>query len=183
MPGRLGLVERDVGVAEELARRAAVADGDADARGHRDRRAVQIERLAEHLEQPFGDELGRGSVVVALGEDDELVAAEPPDRLAAPQHGFEPGADRAEELIAGGVAERVVDLLEAVEVDEQHARHTEVAAGARHHLFDAVEHERAVRETGERVVQGLVADLVDQAGVAHRGRRERGEAAEADRDV
>ena len=91
LAGRLRLVQRDVGVAQQLARCAAVADRDADARGHRDRGAGELERLAQHLEQTFGDELGRGTVGVALGEHDELVAAEPADRLAAAEHGFEPG--------------------------------------------------------------------------------------------
>ena len=59
----------------------------------------------------------------------------------------------------------VVDILEAVEVDEQQ-RHVEmVPAGPGHGLLHPVEDEGPVGQPGQAVVQGLVADLFEQPGV------------------
>src|SRR3954469_6445529 len=46
-------------------------------------------------------------------------ATHPPDRVAGPQRLVQPRADLGQDLVARVVAERVVELLEAVEVDQQ----------------------------------------------------------------
>ena len=62
-----------------------------------------------------------------------------------------------QQLVAGVVAERVVDLLEAVEVHDQHGHAAAVAAARpRGRVLDAVAEQRAVGQAGERVVQRLV---------------------------
>ena len=55
---------------------------------------------------------------------------EPRDGVVGPQRGFEPARDRHQQLVAGGVAEAVVDDLEAVEVEEQHRRAASRGGGA-----------------------------------------------------
>ena len=55
----------------------------------------------------------------ARQEDAELVAADPGDRPRAAQGITEPRPDPLEEEVAVVMTERVVDLLEAVEVDQQ----------------------------------------------------------------
>ena len=58
--------------------------------------------------------------LVARGEHDrELVTAEARQRVALAQRHLQPRPDLAQHLVAGVVAERVVELLEAVEVDQQ----------------------------------------------------------------
>ena len=77
----------------------------------------------------------------------------------------EAGRDRAQQPVAGLVPERVVDVLEAVEV-EQHHRDllllVRVAAarapGAGQRLGQPVVEQRAVGQAGERVVQGQLRD-------------------------
>ena len=154
--GALGLVERDVGVAQQVAGRLAVAGGDADARGdgHRAAGRAEVERLAQHGEDARGHQLG-----LALDEHDELVAAEAADRVAVAQHAADPPGHRAQQLVAHGVAERVVDPLEAVEVDEHRRRLGAVAPGAGEHALGPVHDQRAVGQPGQRVVQRLVAQL------------------------
>ena len=76
------------------------------------------------------------------------------------------GGDGLQELVADRVTEGVVDVLEAVEIDEQGGHRHIGAAGPGQHLFGAVEDQCAVGQTGQRVVHGLEADLVDQPGVA-----------------
>ena len=88
---------------------------DADRGLHRDRQLVELERARERLVDPLR---GRGGGRLVAQDHPELVAAEtgdgrvPHDRLHA-------RADLLQELVAGVVAERVVQFLEAVEVDRQ----------------------------------------------------------------
>ena len=57
------------------------------------------------------------------------------------------------------MAERVVDVLELVEIDEQRRAGRSRAAVAGQQLLDPVHDQRPVRQAGQRVVQRLVAQL------------------------
>ena len=108
----------------------------------------------------------RGSVGV-LEQHGELVAAHARDGVAGAQRGVEAERDRLQQLVAGVVAERVVDHLEAVEVEEEHrgARAGPAAACSPQRLLQPVEEQRAVRQPRERVVQRAVLQPLDRAAV------------------
>ena len=81
-----------------------------------------------------------GRRVVDAGEHDrELVAAHPGDEVAGPDAAAQAAATRDEELVAGVVAEAVVHVLEAVEVEEQHRERVAGPAPAAHALQLLVE--------------------------------------------
>ena len=69
---------------------------------------------------------------------------------------FNRRATSCEQQVAHVVAERVVDLLEVVEIHDHHDRVLAVAAASADGLIDAVAEQLAVRQAGERVVQRLV---------------------------
>ena len=69
-------------------------------------------------------------------------------------------ADLAENEVAGGMAETVVDHLEIVQVDEEHADRRLVARRARQCVLHAVGEQRAVGELRDRIMEGLVGQLV-----------------------
>ena len=81
-----------------------------------------VERLAERVLDPLRrPRAARPRRVDVVEQDRELVAAEPGDRVAGPQVAASSRrAKRDQQLVADGVAEAVVDELEAVEVEEQH---------------------------------------------------------------
>ena len=58
------------------------------------------------------------------------------------------------------MAERVVDHLEAVEVEDEHGDGAAVARGERERVVDAVDEQRAVRQPGQGVVQRAVLGLL-----------------------
>ena len=64
------------------------------------------------------------------------------------------------QLVAGVVAERVVDALEVVQIDEQRGDRRLLAACAHEHLLGAIEHQRAVRQPRQRVVGGHEGELL-----------------------
>ena len=81
--------------------------------------------------------------------------------------------DRLQQLVADGVAERVVDRLEVVEVDEQHDDRVGLGPGDAQGVVHAVEEQRPVGEPGQLVVEGAVAELAFEVAlfgdVAERG--------------
>src|SRR5207247_36323 len=66
-----------------------------------------------------------------------------------------------EEPIAGLVPEAVVDRLEGVEVEKKDCDRLLAAVHAVERVLEAVGEERAVRELGERVVEGLMRETAE----------------------
>ena len=89
-------------------------------------------------------------LVQAEQHDDEFVAAHARHGVAVAHAGDQALGHVLQHAVAGGVAERVVDFLEVVEVDEQH-RHLRVQALAvRGRLAHAVDQQQAVGQAGQR---------------------------------
>ena len=88
----------------------------------------------------FGDPvaqcLGRAEAE-RVGDDDELVAAEPTGRVALAHDGVEPLGKLGQHLVADQVAALVVDGLEVVEVAEQQRAALTRGGGVLHHLLQA----------------------------------------------
>jgi hypothetical protein len=91
-----------------------------------------------------------------LQQDRELVAAQARHGVFGAQAGAQPSRHFAQGRVAGGVPERVVDQLEAVEVEEQHGQHALRAAAARDGVGQALGEQEAVGQLGQRVVVGQV---------------------------
>jgi hypothetical protein len=105
-------------------------------------------------------------------QDGELVAAEPGEDVAGAQPGLEPRPHLPQQLVAGVVPEAVVDLLEAVEVEQQEGGGPAGGGGRQDPL--ALEQQRPpVGEAGELVGAGLLLHLVEGADLAERDRRPR----------
>jgi hypothetical protein len=90
------------------------------------------------------------------GEQAELVAAHPVDAPQAVRHGFQALGKADEQRIAGGMAEAVVVLLEAIEVEErEHALALVVGAGQLR--LQVVDQRAAVAQARERIGECLPA--------------------------
>ena len=119
-PHPLRLVHRDVGALQQPDRVARVLreERDADARVDVDGDVLDLEGALERAPQPQAGG-ARGRLVAGREHERELVAAEARERVVLAHRAAEPRPDLAQHLVAGVVAERVVELLEAVEVDQQ----------------------------------------------------------------
>jgi hypothetical protein len=104
-----------------------------------------------------GGDLADGAAVRQRGEHGELVAAEAGEEVAAAQHLAQAMGDLDQEPVALLMAEGVVDLLDAIEVDQQQRRERAHAPGARERALPLPMQGRAVRQVGEPVVGRLVA--------------------------
>ena len=109
-----------------------------------------LERLQEGAEHAGGDPGGVGLVGDPLAEHGEA-AAEAGDGVARAQHLFQARAGGAQDRVAASVAERLVEDLQAVEVDAQQRDAPGAAAQAGERAGRAVLEQDAVRQAGQRV--------------------------------
>src|SRR5690606_265350 len=107
------------GLQHFVRRHAAVRPPDAEAGADPHGPPLGPDGLDDLVAQPDGEVLGVGAAE-PVGEDDELVTAEPGDGVAVADAVAEPAGDLDEDGVARVVPEPVVDRLEAVEVAEQH---------------------------------------------------------------
>ena len=111
--------------------------------------AVDDHRLLERGADLL-DHDDRVALAARLGDQHpELVAAEAGHRVRAAQGGAQPPADLHQQRVAGVVAERVVDVLEAVEVHHGHGELAALALGDRDGLLDPVAEQGAVGQVGQ----------------------------------
>ena len=150
---RFRLVHRGVGL---LQQRLGVGipewvEGCADAGGHEDLGARERNAHGEFAQQLVEHHLELFDARQILDQDGELIAAQAPDGVLAAQAPFEALADLLQELVAGRVAERVVDVLEVVEVDEEQRQQPFVPARALHGLGQPVAEQIAIGQARQRI--------------------------------
>ncbi len=102
----------------------------------------------------------RSSLRVRLDERRrELVPAHPSGEVRPAQRVAEGAGERLDRPVACGMAERVVDLLEAVEVDEDEREAVLVADRARELELDLADERLVVEQSGELVVARAMGEL------------------------
>jgi hypothetical protein len=167
-------VHRQVRVAEQ-GLGVVAARRDPDARAHVELAFAKLERLLKRIQEPLRGAGGVARLAELLQQDRELVSAEAGDGVGRAQAFAEPLGDEDQKPIAGPVAEAVVDGLEAVEVAEEDRHRCGGALGAGERMPHSVQEERAVRQSGQRVVERLVDRLLHGPGVGQRKARVLGE--------
>jgi hypothetical protein len=171
LAGVLGCIEGEVGVAQQFVGGALTADGDADRHAHRHglAGAREFDRLAEHFDEAIGDHLWRRFVCRGLQQRHELVTAEAADRVLLTYGCRQAIADRLEYLIAGGMSVAVVNVLEAVDVDEKRGDDGRMAYRPRQHPLGTIHHKSPVGQSGQHVVQRHRLDLAERPEGAQNG--------------
>ena len=161
----LGAVHGGVGAVDERGGVGAVLGIDADAQAPRERERVRAD-LRRHGQRVDDLPRDRGGVARLrhLGEeDDELVAAVAAHRVRFAHRVLEAARRQLQHLVADRVTERIVDLLEVVEVEKDDADAGRAPLRHRDRVLEPVEHQRARRRTGQLVVLGRAGELVEAA--------------------
>ena len=116
---RLGVVHGDVGIAQHVfgVGVPTFARRDADAGRHHDFVTVEVHRSREAFLHALHDRRDRVWLNV-VEEYGELITTKPCGEVGFAQPGAQPLSHLRQQLIADEMAERVVDELEAVEVEE-----------------------------------------------------------------
>ena len=103
------------------------------------------------MSQPSHERGGLLVVVRREREDDELVAADARHGVAGAHDRLEASRQRAQDRVAGAVTADVVDVLEAVEVDDDERERLVRPARTMERLLDAILEQHSVRQPGERI--------------------------------
>ena len=158
LPMALGLVHGGVGAAKERLHVAAVprVEGDADTGAPVDLLPVDQKRLPEERLQPLGHR--RGRFLLAVDHDDELVPAQPRQRVGAADGAGKAPRHLLQELVPHLVAARVVQVLEVVQVEKEQRQRAPLAPGQGERLVQPVHEERPVRQVRGGVVVGEMLD-------------------------
>ncbi|MNM29420.1 hypothetical protein D3C81_399610 [compost metagenome] len=119
---------------------------------------IEVERLVQAFEELVGDQARILAVAQFRQHDGKFIAALARQRVAAAQAVLQAQRHLLQQLVALDVAERVVDQLEAVQVDEHHGQFRQLAARLDHGQAQAVLEQHAVRQVRQDVVVGLVRD-------------------------
>ena len=157
----LGLVHGLVGATEQLrvVELRALSQGDPDAGRDERLQSPEVERPAQGLPKPPGDELRLVRVVKILEQHGELVPAEASGSVADAHDPGDARRDGDEQAIADAMPVTVVDPLEVVEIKEEDGNRAEAAPRPRKRVLDPVREERPIGEAGERVVERLESEL------------------------
>ena len=102
----------------------------------------------EALDEPVG------ARQVRLVEHDELVATDPGDAVRAAHHREQPASRLLQDDVAGVVTERVVDVLEAVEVEVGHGQWLAGAFDARQTGLEQFVEQPPVGQAGQWIAEG-----------------------------
>jgi len=113
--------------------------GNADTGRELDPPPPEAERQGESLAEASRDALHQRFGVEFVAHDDELVAREASEGVARSKHCLDPSTDSDQELIARLMPRTVVDLLELVEVDEEHGDGLARTPTREEGMFDALE--------------------------------------------
>ncbi len=149
----LGRVEREIGVADQAVGSAAsrIADGDADRCADDDPVPFDAVGPRNLLDHGPGERFQKSDVDLAREHGLELVAAEAADLSMITHRQFQPVRDLPEQCVADRVAERVVDVLEAVEIDQEERAAFLPARRVAKRLVERLPHHRPVRQSGQRI--------------------------------
>lgn len=118
----LGLGQRRVGVAQDLFDILGIAGEQADAEAGADADALplQLEGLAQLGDQLTGQQGCASGLDVVLDQYTKLIPSEAGQGHAGTQAAEQAHGHFLEQLVAKGVAEALVDVLEVIKVEQQH---------------------------------------------------------------
>lgn len=157
-----GIIEREVGALQELLRLDAVfrRQRNPDAGADAGLMAVEIEGPANGVDDPQRERdrafmLGRPSLL----DDCKLVAAEARQHVGLANGGLQTPAHLDQQLIAGGMAKRVIDGLELVEIEHHDGDGVIVPLQALARFLELRIEFGPVRKSRQRVVAREVDDL------------------------
>ena len=161
-PGILGSVHGVIRVLQQRLGGVAVVGEEGDPDAGRDEKLVSLN--ADRTGDPFQNLLSDLRCVLVLLEtrqqNGELIAAHPGDAVFLAERGLQPYGHGFQQLIAQAVAERVVDDLEAIEIEEHDGERPLQPPGVRQGHGQPIAKQTAVGKPGQRVVIGLIFDLL-----------------------
>jgi hypothetical protein len=137
-------------------------EGDPDAGSEENFTPVKSKGTLQALRDPLRDSGCVSWSVNVLDQDGELVPAKARGGILGTQTSLQPIGDRYEQLIPFFVPQAIVRDFEVVQVHEQHRNLAASPIRTTQGVFEAIHEQRSVRQTAERIVKRLMAELLLQ---------------------
>ena len=158
-PFFLGVVHRGIGILDQRFRILGVGRVHADADAGRHMQLVFANRMWHRQRSQYlvG---GQGSVfhmLVRRYQDYEFVATLPAHRIGTAHAVRQAPRNRLQQLVAGRMSERIVDVLEIVQIQKQHRERRSAPFRQSDGLRDAIVQQEPVRQAGQEIVLRQVA--------------------------
>ena len=155
-------VHGSIGIAEEIFSGEAVLgkNRDADAEGQHDFSAADFDRIGCAANDLFSAALNVSYRAEFGHDNDELVSTHPGDGVGFANDGEQALPYCREEYIAVGMAKRIVDLLEVVDVNEEDRSLVSVVLCSKDRLAETLVQERAIGQAGEMIVMRQIVDVI-----------------------
>ena len=171
---RTGARQRRIGVLEQVVQSllGAVGRREPDARVDVDRDAVDDDRRLERVLHALGGAQRAAEPVCLRTEDRKLVRADARHQRRVTELRRQPSRRLAEHRVAGGVAERSVDLGEPLEVDQQDGQRIALDFRPIERRAHPLAKQRAVGQRYERVITGQHVVLARLAAQSTGGLRD-----------
>ena len=153
-PPLFGQIHRGVGALHQLGRVVPIfrIKGDPDAGSGKDFVAAKHERLGECALDAQREGFGVGLVGI-LDQDGELVSAEAGKGVLIAQATAQAASELAQQVITDIVAERIVDILEVVQIDKHQHQLFLIALRPVQRMAQAVEQQGTVGQAGQFIMQ------------------------------
>ena len=159
--GGFRCIKREVGVADEGVGAGAARVPDRDSDGRADRHLVSLDHVGPRglLNQRSGQRFDKADVGPSGQHRLELVAPEPANLPVIAHDRRQPLGDLAKQGIADRMAERVVHVLESIEIDHEQRAALLAVGGVAERFVQRLAHHCAVGQSGQRVEPGEAGDL------------------------
>ena len=158
---RLDFIQRQIGAFQQRFDTGTIAWPQciANTGAYRCGMAIKIEWLCQPGDD--GRSNGIGAARRGVGQHHgELVAAQPGDGGAAADGITQPASGFAQQPVASAMAKRVVDGLEAIEIDEQQRAGLAGARRPRQRVLQCFAKQRAVGKAGQRIEARQLGDAI-----------------------
>ena len=119
---------------------------------------AQDERFVECRRNALGYCLSFGGGLEGVDDNGKFIAAKAGDDIVRPDAATEPVGHSFEQGVANRMPERVVDLLELIEVQHQDGDAAVPCSRGANSIVQALPEEHAVGQIRERIVRGQVSD-------------------------
>ena len=150
------LVKRQIRPLEQFIRiHCTVRYGDADTGADFDLLLTQLIGAADLIDE-LGGKTARGVLIQIVGDNRELIASKAANHVIIAADGREALRHGLKQRIACIVAERVVDILEPVEIEQQYGCRTGATEGPAQPLDQFLPEQRPIWQARQRIMIGIM---------------------------
>ena len=149
----LGAVERHLGKGEQRLGIQGVTPAHGNANAYADANQSSVDRvgLAQYVQQLARENAGVLRAVEIDFHDGEFVRSETRDHVRLADVRAQPFADSPEERVSPGMAQRVIHILEMIEIEMQQGEAFSAALHASDAFLNPLRERGAVKQAGERI--------------------------------